>query len=1002
MAQGKGLLGALSGKGGGRRRFAGWVRVDSDNVIRGWASDPDDLSARADVEIRIDGEVVGRARADRLDPQLVGAQPGDARYGFALLIPARFRDGKIHRFEALVPETGSKLMSKAETFTVGRGASEPRLTITALDPSGATGLMRGGQYAPDVQLDLWNGELFDGTVTTWRRRGPDSEFRIEWPPAAFGSLVGGVVAAPGMVEAGLGGAPIFEGVKLTARPAPEDRVEARIEGRIDLPAGTASVRLRKGIDGQPVAEAPLDRRRALIEASGHKPGDLWAELVVGGQAVAGVTAPVDPTPPPLLVNSGFRRWRDGLPAGWSSDVAPERISRGYFAFPKTAQYWAPGDLVRFDIQPGEAPVLLSQQVAAPPAAAEGVLAFVARASAAVQLEARLVSADGSVARAAPVLPVKPWAWNGAWERLDLSDASGARVELVLAAAPDEPITVEVAGLRLGGREYEHDEAAEAPPGLPGNLVENGALLDWPRGLIVEAGPGRAETAGGWFVQNRGGSAPLRAIAAPLPDASGASLTLAADEVGDYVRLEARLHPDTLKAGPRLRLGFDASLPAGAPGGFQGRTPFVVINRVFLLRYAPRETATGTGKTLAAEVLANVARKVLVGRDPKRFEFDVELDGAAAQADGELFLAFDFKRAFRITLQDVRLASATAAADAAPDLALEDPAIAAQAPVIRGLAGWLSPEVVTPDLRFAPEAERADPPALRWSWAPAAQGSVEVVVTVHDAAEETLDCLRALAGASGVPHTVRIVDDGSGADTRARILDLIADKPWMSLLSLERNLGYTAAANRGIRASDADWVVLLNSDTVVTPGWLEGLLEAAASDPKVALVGPVSNAASFQSVPELKDRRGTWKVNPLPPGWTPARMAAFVSERSEKAFPHAPLLNGFCLMIRRDAFLELGGFNEAAFPEGYGEENDLCVRAGAAGWKLAVADHVYVYHSKSASFGAARRAALQKAAGEALARLHPGVDFTALGDRFREIPALARLRDEVRALYEAIG
>ncbi len=39
---------------------------------------------------------------------------------------------------------------------------------------------------------------------------------------------------------------------------------------------------------------------------------------------------------------------------------------------------------------------------------------------------------------------------------------------------------------------------------------------------------------------------------------------------------------------------------------------------------------------------------------------------------------------------------------------------------------------------------------------------------------------------------------------------------------------------------------------------------------------------------------------------------------------------------------------------------------------------------------------------ALAKLHPGVDFTALGDRFREIPALARLRDQVRALYEAVG
>jgi GT2 family glycosyltransferase len=194
-------------------------------------------------------------------------------------------------------------------------------------------------------------------------------------------------------------------------------------------------------------------------------------------------------------------------------------------------------------------------------------------------------------------------------------------------------------------------------------------------------------------------------------------------------------------------------------------------------------------------------------------------------------------------------------------------------------------------------------------------------------------------------------------------------------------------------------VLLNSDTLVTPGWLEGLLEAAAADPATAFVGPLSNAASLQSVPQVFDARRQFKANALPPGWTPARMAALVAGCSEKTFPQTPLLNGFCILMRRQAFLDLGGFNHGAFPSGYGEENDLCTRAVKAGMKLVVADHVYVYHSKSASFGA-RRSELAKAGSRALKALHPDTDYAALASEVLEDLALAALRRRIAVAIEA--
>jgi len=60
------------------------------------------------------------------------------------------------------------------------------------------------------------------------------------------------------------------------------------------------------------------------------------------------------------------------------------------------------------------------------------------------------------------------------------------------------------------------------------------------------------------------------------------------------------------------------------------------------------------------------------------------------------------------------------------------------------------------------------------------------------------------------------------------------------------------------------------------------------------------------------------------------------------------LNGFCLAIKRTLITDIGIFDEEAFGEGYGEENDYCLRAVKAGWQLAVADDTYIYHAQSRS------------------------------------------------------
>ncbi|HEX8232975.1 MAG TPA: glycosyltransferase family 2 protein [Caulobacteraceae bacterium] len=995
MASLGGRLTSLRGRGGRGRRYGGWVRAEPDGLIRGWVSDEANPAHRAEVEVRIDGRPVGRALADRFDPALAKEGRGDGRYGFVLLVPTAFRDGKPHTVEAAAADTGYRLMSKAAEFRIVPANPIPTLRLIDIGPEGVRGRLRGAAAAPP-SLELWaGGRRTRDFQPSWARKGPDLEFRIAWDAPTFNGLPrDAALAAPGMIEGGLAGLKLLDRLRVIARPAPQG-LKLNLEGpyRASSPHPLQVTVTRA--DGDVLGKARLEGRSALLPLPpGVSLEQLELQADLGGEPARAISIRLDAAGAQLVSNAVFRRWEGQAPQGWETGLTPEQVSRGFAGLPEAEarRLGLRGDLVRLQLQPSdEARPLLRQRLENLPGGferqARASLVCLARASAPATLDVRLTGPDGEALQSVALACDEPGTWRREERSLSLeslSEQGPVDLELRLLAPPLPGLSVEVAVLGLAGE----GRFAQPPPArAPENLIEQGDFDYWPYGLSICASGGRREIAEGWFVHNRGSAAPVLARAAPLQQ--GAALLLSAPEIADYCRLETRLDP-AAAAGGRLRLGFQAGAPADGPAAFQSGAPFTVIDRIFVLR---------RGSAAEDAVVANIARRVPLARGLAEHRFDFDLPESSPGAAGEMFLAFDFARPFALRLEQVRLAPASDEEGATLPPALEDPAIAAQAKTLKGLSAWLSGEIVQPGLRFDAQARETSAPCIRWEWSPPAQDSVEVVVCVHDAAEETLACLGSLVGTTTVPHAVLIVDDASGEDTRRRIAAFIADKPWMRMVSNAENLGYTASANLGVRSAAADWVVLLNSDTVATSRWIEGLLECAAVT-GAAFVGPVSNAASYQSVPELKDRRGRWKTNALPPGWTPERMARFIRENAGQGFPPTPLLNGFCTLIRREAFLALGGFNEAAFPQGYGEENDLCVRAAEAGYRLAVADHVYVHHAKSASFGAGRRADLQKQASEALKRLHPDIDFTELGDRIREAQPLVELRAAVRKLYEA--
>ncbi len=276
-------------------------------------------------------------------------------------------------------------------------------------------------------------------------------------------------------------------------------------------------------------------------------------------------------------------------------------------------------------------------------------------------------------------------------------------------------------------------------------------------------------------------------------------------------------------------------------------------------------------------------------------------------------------------------------------------------------------------------------------------TVDIIVCIHNAQADAERCLESVLVHNSAPYRLILVDDGSEPATAAWIRST-AERTGAVYLRNEQARGYTRAANQGLRASRGAYVVLLNSDTIVTSQWLDRLLACAVSDPKIGLVGPLSNTASWQSVPDVFDN-GDWAANPLPAGMDLEHWSALLAADSGQLYPELPFLNGFCLLIKRAVLEAVGLFDEQHFGEGYGEENDFALRARAAGWRLAVADDAYVWHAQSASYSSDRRRALCTRAAEELVRKH-GRAASDQGVRIcAESLLLAGIRARARVLAE---
>ena len=270
-------------------------------------------------------------------------------------------------------------------------------------------------------------------------------------------------------------------------------------------------------------------------------------------------------------------------------------------------------------------------------------------------------------------------------------------------------------------------------------------------------------------------------------------------------------------------------------------------------------------------------------------------------------------------------------------------------------------------------------------------SVDIIIPVFNALEDVKKCLHSIDRSDQTYlKRVFIMNDGSNQETSEWLENFCQTKKSFQLINNPENIGYTKTVNKGLSLAESDYLITLNSDTIIPKNLIHGMLACFSSDPQIGVVGPLSNAASWQNIPNLIGDDGKFAINSIPFDLNTDEFNRIVKNASQYSFPNVDFVNGFCFMIKKAVLDNIGLLDEEAFPMGYGEENDLCLRVNKAGYKLAVADNCYVFHAKSKSFGSAKKAELSQTGHQKLIEKY-GDFFTKKLEQTKSNAALNKVR-----------
>ncbi|RXZ80764.1 glycosyltransferase [Paenibacillaceae bacterium] len=204
----------------------------------------------------------------------------------------------------------------------------------------------------------------------------------------------------------------------------------------------------------------------------------------------------------------------------------------------------------------------------------------------------------------------------------------------------------------------------------------------------------------------------------------------------------------------------------------------------------------------------------------------------------------------------------------------------------------------------------------------------IVILTHNQLAITQLCIESIRKYTSLPYEIIVTDNGSTDET----VGWLQEQDDIRTLFNQENLGFAKGCNQGLKIADGDYILFLNNDTIVTTGWLEAMLRTLESDPKIGMVGPVTNYVSGRQLIQVNYT----EIDQLEQ-FAAQHAAAYrgMSYESER-------LVGFCLCVKRSVIEEVNGFDER-FGLGNYEDDDLCLRIRRRGYTLHIVQDSFIHH-----------------------------------------------------------